>query len=90
MEEKKEEVARCIRAEERRSDVESELTSDDPPMDLDNMVFSDEEESWEVVVTSAERCGPTATSAGGEQEVAWHAAVPASRKCAVNVNVVGE
>ena len=64
MEEKKEEVARCIRAEERRSDVESELTSDDPPIDLDDMVFSDEEESQEVVVTSAEHRDPVATSTG--------------------------
>ena len=38
-----------MRAGERRSDVESELTSDDPT-DLNDMVFSDEE-SREVVVT---------------------------------------
>ena len=36
-----------MRAGERRSDVESELASDDPPIDLDDMVFSDEEESRE-------------------------------------------
>ena len=65
-----------MRAEERRSDVESELASDDPPTDLDDMVFFDEEESREVVVTSAEYCGPAAMSAGGEQEAAWRAAVP--------------
>ena len=59
-----------MRAVERRSNIESELASDDPPMDLDDMVFSDEKESREVGVTSAERCGPTTTFAGGEQEVA--------------------
>jgi len=54
-----------VKAEERRSYVESELVLDDPT-DVDDMVFSDEEESWEVVVTSAERRDPTATSAGEE------------------------
>ena len=54
-----------MRAEECASDVESELASDDPPTDLDDMVFFDEEESREVVVTSAERCGLAMTSAGG-------------------------
>ena len=49
-EEKKKEVARRVRAGERASDIESELMSDDPT-DLDDMVFSDEEESQEVVVT---------------------------------------
>ena len=34
-----------MRVGERRSDVESKLASDDPPIDLDDMVFSDEEES---------------------------------------------
>ena len=54
-----------MRAGERRSDVESELALDDPT-DLDDMVFSDEEESQEVVVTSVVRRDPTATSAGEE------------------------
>ncbi|XP_066322141.1 uncharacterized protein [Miscanthus floridulus] len=48
-EEKKKEVVWRMRAGERRSDVESELASDDPPMDLDDMVFSDEEESREEI-----------------------------------------
>ena len=51
-----------MRAREGRSDVESELASDDPT-DLDDMVFSDEEESREV---SAERRDPTAMSADEE------------------------
>ena len=57
------EVARCVRAGERRSDIELELVSDDPT-NLDDMVFSDEEESQEVVVTSAEHRDPVATSTG--------------------------
>ena len=78
-----------MRAGERRSDVESELTSDDPT-DVDDMVFSDEEESQEVTATSAVRRDPTATSASEEQEATWRAEVPASRKCAVSADVVGE
>ena len=46
-----------MKAGERRSDIESELVSEDPT-DVDDMVFSEEEESQEVVVTSAERCDP--------------------------------
>ena len=42
-----------MEAPEHRSDVESELTSEDPT-DVDDMVFSKEEKSQEVVVTSAE------------------------------------
>ena len=41
--EKEEEVAPRVKAGERRSDVESELTSEDPT-DVDDMVFSKEEE----------------------------------------------
>ena len=62
---KEKEVARRMKAGERKSDVEFELESEDPT-DVDDMVFSEEEESWEVVVTSAEHRDPTATSAGDE------------------------
>ena len=61
-----------MRTGERRSDVESELASDYPPTDLDDMVFSDEEESREVVVTLAERRGPAAMSAGEEHKATRH------------------
>ena len=54
-----------MKAGERRSDVESELVSEDP-MDVDDMVFSKEEESPEVILTSAERRDPAATSTGDE------------------------
>ena len=69
-EERKKEVARRVKAGECRSDVESELTSDDPT-DLDDMVFSDEEEGWEVVVTSAVRRDPTVMSVGDEHGRRW-------------------
>ena len=59
-----------MKAGERRSDVESELTSDDPT-NLDDMVFSDEEERWEVVVTSAVRRDPTVMSVGDEHGHRW-------------------
>ena len=52
-----------MRVGEHASDVELKLASDDPT-DLDNMVFSDEEESQEVIVTSVVRRNPVATSAG--------------------------
>ena len=64
-----------MRVGERRSDVESELASDDPT-DVDDMVFSEEEESREVIVTSAEHHNPTATFASDEQEVEWRVVVP--------------
>ena len=88
-EERKKEVARRVRAGERRSDVESELASDDPT-DLDDMVFSDEEESREVIVTSVVCRNRTATSAGEEQEATRRAEVPTSRKRAASADVVGE
>ena len=49
---------------ENRSDVESELESEDPT-EVDDMIFS-KEESREVIVTSMECQDPTAMSAGGE------------------------
>ena len=86
---KEKEVARCVKAGERKSDVESKLESEDPT-DVDDMVFFEEEESQEVIVTSVERRDPTATSAGDEQEAAWRAVVPASRKHATSVDAIGE
>jgi len=78
-----------VRAGERRSDAESELASDDP-MDLDDMVFSDEEESQEVVVTSVVRRGPTAAAVGEEQGAMRRVEVPALRQHAASVNTIGE
>ena len=71
---KEKEVARHMEAGERKIDIESELESEDPT-DVDDMVFSEEKESQEVVVTSAERRDPTATSAGDEQDIVgeWEA-----------------
>jgi len=78
-----------VRAGEHRSDVESELVLDDST-DVDDMVFSNEEESQEVVVTSMEHRDPMATSVGDEQEAARRAVVPASWKRAVSADAVGE
>jgi len=86
---KKEEVAQRVKARERKSDVESELKSEDPT-DVDDMVFSDEEESREVIVTSAEHRGPTAMSTGDEQEAERRTEVPVLRKRAVSVDAIGE
>ena len=57
---------------------------------MDDMVFSKEEESQEVIVTSAEHRDPTAMSAGDEQEATWRAVVPTLRKHAARVDAVGE
>ena len=65
--EKEQEIARRVKAGERRSDVESELELGDP-IDVDDMVFFEKEESREVVVTSAERRDPAAMSTGDVQE----------------------
>ena len=78
-----------MKAEECRSDVESKLASEDP-IDVDDMVFSKEGDSWEVIVTSAEHRDPTAMSAGDEQEVERRAEVPVSRKRAASADAAGE
>ena len=77
-----------MKARERKSDIDFELESEDPT-DLDDMVFSEEEESREVVVTSVEHRDPTATSAGEEEEATWHAGVPVLRKRGVSTDTVG-
>ena len=74
---------------ERRSDVESELESEDPT-EVDDMVFSEEEKSREVVVTSAVCRDPTAMSAGDEQEVEGAIEVPMPRKRAASADAAGE
>ena len=78
-----------MKAGEHRSNVESELKSEDPT-DVDNMVFFEEEESREVVVTSTERRDPTAMSAGDEQEAERHTEVPMPRKRAASIDAAGE
>ena len=75
-----------MRAGENSSDVESE----DPTELGDDMIFSEEEESREVIVTSVERYDPTAASAGGEQEAERRGDVPTLRKHAASADTVGE
>ena len=60
------EIAQRVRAKENRSDVESELESEDPTEVGDDMLLSEEEESWEVVVTLAERHEPMTVSVSGK------------------------
>ena len=86
---KEKEIARHVKAGENKSDVEFELKSEDP-IDVDDMVFSEEEESPEVVLTSAERRDPAATSAGDEQEAERRAVDPVPRKRAVSTDAIGE
>ena len=86
---KEKEVARRVKARARKSDVEAELESEDPS-DVDDVVFSEEEGSREVVVTSAERRDPTMTSVGDEQEAMRHAVASALRKRMASADAVGE
>ena len=86
--EKEKEITRRVWAGENRSDVESELESEDPTEVGDDVIFSEEEESREVIVTLAERCDPTAAHAGGEQEAERHDDVPEMRKHAASANAL--
>ena len=54
------------------------------------MVFSEEEESWEVVVTSVEHRDPTTMFTVDEQEAERRAAVPVPKKHAASVDAIGE
>ena len=54
-----------MKAGENKSDVESELVSE-VPTEVDDMIFSEEEESREVIMTSMERHDPMVMSASGE------------------------
>ena len=54
-----------MKAGERKSNVESELELEDP-MEVDDMVFFEEEQSREVVVTSVVRRDPATMSANDE------------------------
>ena len=72
---KEKEIARCMKAGENRSNIESELESEDPTK-VDDMIFSEEKESQEVVVSSVERRNPAAMSTGDEQEAKRCGEVP--------------
>ena len=87
--EKEKEIAQRVKAGENRSDVESELESEDPTVVGDDVIFS-EEEGQEVVATSAERRDPAAASAGDEREVERRGNVPMPRKHATSSDAVGE
>lgn len=79
-----------MKAGENRSDVESELESEDPTEVGDDMTFFEEEESQEVVGTSAECHDPMAMSSGGEWEVDMSNDVPVPRKRATSMDTISE
>ena len=54
------------------------------------MVFSEEEESQEVIVTSVEHRDPTVMSASDEQEAERRAEVPMPMKHAASADAIGE
>jgi len=78
-----------VKTGERRSDVESELASEDAT-DVDDMAFSEEEECREVVVTSAEGRDTAAMFAGDEQETKRRVVVPVLRKRAASTDAVDD
>jgi len=88
--EKEKEITRRMKARENRSDVESELESEDPTEVGDDMIFSKEEESQEVIATSAERHNPAPVSTAGGQEIERLGDVPAPRKRAASMDTVSE
>ena len=87
--EKEKEIAQRVKARENKSNVESELESEVPTKVAD-MIFFEEEESREVIVTSAERRDPMAMFAGDERETESRAMVPVLRKRAASADAVGE
>ena len=78
-----------MKAGENRSDIESELESE-VPTEVDDMIFSKEEESQEVIVTSAECRDPMAMSTGDEQQEERRAEVPVPRKRVASMDAIGE
>ena len=83
-------IARCVRARENKSDVESELESEDPTKMGDDVISSEDEEGQEVIVTLVEHREPTATSTSSGWDVGSHGDVPPSRKHAASSNAIGE
>ena len=65
---KEQDIARCVRARENRSNIEIELESEDPMEMGDDMISFEEEGGWEVT-TSVEHHEPTAAFAGSGREV---------------------
>ena len=88
--EKEMEIAQRVRAKENRSDIESELESEDPTEMGDDMISSEDERGEEVVVTSVEHREPTATSASGVWDAERHDDVPMLRKRATSSDTIGE
>jgi len=88
--EKEMDITRRVQAGENRSDIESELESEDPTEVGDDVIFSEEEVDREVFATSVECRDPKAASARGEQEVERCNDVLVPRKRATCLDVVGE
>ena len=87
---KEKDITRRVWARENRSDIEAELESEDPTEMGDNMISSEEEGGWEVIVTLVEHREPAATSASGGQDVERCGDVPMLRKHAASSDVVDE
>ena len=79
-----------MRARENRRDVELELKSKDPMEMGDDVISSEDERDWEVIVTSVEHCEPAAMSTGGEREVESYGDIPVPRKHATSSDAIGE
>ena len=62
---KEQDIARRVRARENRSNVEAKLESEDPTEMGDDVISSEDEGGWEVIVTLVEHHEPMATSTNG-------------------------
>ena len=77
-------------ARENRSDIESELESEDPTEMGDDVICSKDERGREVIATSMERHEPAATSTSGERKVERRGDIPMLRKHAASMDAIGE
>ena len=73
-----------MRASENRSDMEAELESEEPTKMGGDASTSEDDRDQGIIVTSAERHAPVATSAGGGRDTEKRGVVPMSRKSAAS------
>ena len=85
---KEKEIARLVRAEENRSDVEAELESEEPTVMGGDASSSKDGGGRDIVATLVEHRKPTAKSASGGRDTERRDDVPMSRKHAVNLDAV--
>ena len=87
---KEKEIARRVRGDENRSDVEAELESEEPTEMGGDASTSKDDGDRGVIVTLVEHRAPTAASASGGRDAERRDNVPMSRKHAANSDTTAE